>query len=198
VGCGSLGGFVPSLLAGGYDAVGVDPEAPEGPAYHAMRFEEYESPQPIDCVVASVSLHHVADLDKVLDLVASALVSDGALVVVEWASERFDEATARWCFSRLAAPSPDSQPGWLQRHRDTWVTSQQPWDSYFSTWVSEEGLHPGNQIIGKLEDRFERRMQTVGPYFFPDLADTTEAEEQSAIDAKRIQATGIRFVGRRI
>jgi len=32
VGCGPLGGFVPALLGGGYEAVGVDPEAPEGPA----------------------------------------------------------------------------------------------------------------------------------------------------------------------
>jgi hypothetical protein len=31
VGCGPLGGVVPALLDGGYDAVGVDPEAPEGP-----------------------------------------------------------------------------------------------------------------------------------------------------------------------
>jgi hypothetical protein len=26
VGCGTLGGFVPALLGGGYHAVGVDPE----------------------------------------------------------------------------------------------------------------------------------------------------------------------------
>jgi hypothetical protein len=32
IGCGPLGGFVPALLAGGYEAVGVDPEAPDGPA----------------------------------------------------------------------------------------------------------------------------------------------------------------------
>jgi hypothetical protein len=31
VGCGTLGGFVPVLLDGGHQAVGVDPEAPDGP-----------------------------------------------------------------------------------------------------------------------------------------------------------------------
>jgi hypothetical protein len=30
VGCGTLGGFVPVLLDAGYQAVGVDPEAPDG------------------------------------------------------------------------------------------------------------------------------------------------------------------------
>ena len=37
VGCGSLGGFVPALLDAGYQAVGVDPEAPEGPDYQRVR-----------------------------------------------------------------------------------------------------------------------------------------------------------------
>ena len=41
VGCGSLGGFVPALLDDGYQAVGVDPEAPEGPDYRRIEFERY-------------------------------------------------------------------------------------------------------------------------------------------------------------
>jgi hypothetical protein len=36
VGCGPLGGVVPALLDGGYDAVGVDPEAPEGSDYQQV------------------------------------------------------------------------------------------------------------------------------------------------------------------
>jgi len=102
VGCGTLGGFVPALLACGYHAVGVDPEAPEGPGYRQTEFETYEPPQPLDCVVASLSLHHVADLDEVLDRLGAVLAPGGVLVVVEWAWERFAEATARWCFPRLA------------------------------------------------------------------------------------------------
>jgi SAM-dependent methyltransferase len=101
VGCGSLGGFVPALLDGGYHAVGVDPEAPGGPGYQRIEFERYEPPQPVDCLVASLSLHHVADLDEVLDRLAALLVPGGVLVVVEWAWEQFDEATARWCFVRV-------------------------------------------------------------------------------------------------
>jgi hypothetical protein len=36
-----------------------------------------------------------------------------------------------------------------------------------------------------------------GPYFFADLADTSEAEEQTAIDAGQIQAIGIRYAATR-
>lgn len=44
IGCGSEGGFVPRLRADGYDAVGVDPEAPAGPErYHRVEFERLTS-----------------------------------------------------------------------------------------------------------------------------------------------------------
>jgi SAM-dependent methyltransferase len=196
IGCGSVGGFVPAMLAAGYDAVGVDPEAPEGPAYRGMPFEEYESTQPVDCVIACTSLHHVNDLDQVLDQVAITLASGGALVVVEWAWEHFDEGTARWCFSRLGTPAPDSAHGWLHRHRDNWVASGQPWDAYLSAWATEEGMHPSQRIMRGFAGRFEAQVLAYGPYFFADLADTTEADELAAIEAGRIRATGIRYVGR--
>jgi SAM-dependent methyltransferase len=196
IGCGPLGGFVPALLRDGYDAVGVDPEAPEGPGYHHVQFEQYQSPQPVECMVACTSLHHVADLGDVLDRVGAALAPDGALVVVEWAWERFDEATARWCFARLAPPAPAAEPGWLHRRRDEWAASGQPWDGSFRAWAIREGLHTGQEIVRGLDARFDRRSCVFGPYFFGDLADIAEADEQAAIDAGQIQATGIRYAGR--
>jgi SAM-dependent methyltransferase len=196
IGCGPLGGFVPRLLRGGYDAVGVDPEAPQASGYHRVEFEQYELPQPVDCVVASTSLHHVADLDEVLDRVETTLVPGGVLVVAEWAWERVDEATARWCFERLAPPAPPAESGWVHRRRDEWAASGQPWDAYCRSWATAEGLHTGRQIVRGLDARFERRLCVSGPYFFADLAGTTEADEQAAIDAGRIQATGIRYAGR--
>jgi len=197
IGCGSLGGFVPELLRGGYAAVGVDPEAPEEPGYHRVEFEHYESPKPVEVVVASTSLHHVADLDDVLDRVNGALVPGGTLVVVEWARERFDEATASWCFSRLAPPDPEAEPGWLERHREQWAASGKQWETYLQGWASEEGLHTGQEIVRGLDARFDRLRCKSGPYFFADLADTTQADEQAAIDAGQIQATGIWYAARR-
>jgi SAM-dependent methyltransferase len=148
IGCGPLGGFVPMLLHDGHDAVGVDPEAPDGPDYRRVEFERYQPRSRVDAVVACTSLHHVADLGEVLDAVRLTLGSGGTLVVVEWASERFDLPTARWCFDRLAEPGPDEEPDWLARH-------------------------------------------------FADLAATTRADEQAAIDAHEIQATGIRYTATR-
>ena len=110
LGCGSLGGFVPMLLADGYDAIGVDPNAPEEPPYRQAEFEHAELPGTVDAVVASTSLHHVADPAEVLDRIAQVVRPGGVVVVLEWASERFDERTARWCFERLG-----SEESWLQQ-----------------------------------------------------------------------------------
>jgi SAM-dependent methyltransferase len=196
LGCGPLGGFVPALFREGYEAVGVDPEAPEAPGYHQTRFEDYEPPRPVDGVVASTSLHHVGDLDEVVNRVAATLVPHGAVVVVEWAWGRFDEATVRWCFARLAPPAPGTEPGWLHRHQEAWAAAGEPWDAYRRRWAITEGLHTSQEIVRALDARFERQLCTHGPYFFADLRDTSEADEQAAIDAGQIQATRILYAGR--
>jgi SAM-dependent methyltransferase len=148
-------------------------------------------------VVASLSLHHVAELDEALDRLEALLAPGGVLVVVEWAWERFDETTAQWCFARLASPAPGAEPGWLHRHQERWAASGQPWDGYLRAWAEQEGLHLGEAILRGLDARFDRRLSVEGPYFFADLADTSEAEEQAAIDAGQIRAGGIRYAATR-
>jgi SAM-dependent methyltransferase len=195
IGCGTRGGFVPALLRDGYTATGVDPEAPAGPEYRQEEFESYHPPRPVQAVVASTSLHHVADLDLVLDRMAAVLATSGVAVVIEWASEAFDEATARWCFARLPTAGPGDEPGWLQRHQAQWSATGLPWDAYIGGWLAEEDLHPGRKIIDALGARFALRSCTSGPYFFCDLAGVTEADEQAAIDGGQIRAGGIRYAG---
>jgi SAM-dependent methyltransferase len=192
LGCGPLGGFVPMLRSHGYDATGIDPKAPDEPHYQQSVFERAELPQHVDAVVASVSLHHVADPAHVLDRIAGALASGGRVVVIEWAWERFDDPTAAWCFDRLGSAA---EPGWLHRRRDEWLASGDGWSSYLQEWSRREGLHAGEALVGHLDARFERHVLSYGPYFFAGLADTTEADEQAAIDTGEIQATRIEWVG---
>jgi SAM-dependent methyltransferase len=216
IGCGPLGGFVPALLASGYDAVGVDPEAPQAAEYQRMEFEQYAPPRALDVVVACTSLHHVADLDAALRRVSEIIAPGGRLVVVEWAWERFDEGTARWCFARLAEldhaagphdhgagghhPAAEHDHGaegeWLHRRRDEWQASGLSWHDAANAWAEQEAMHTGEQILAGLDARFERESLVRGPHFFADLADVTEGDEQAAIDAGQIKATGIRYTGR--
>jgi SAM-dependent methyltransferase len=195
VGCGSSGGLVPVLREAGYEATGVDPAAPRGPWYCPVEFERYEIPEPASAIVACTSLHHVADLGEVTDRLAAALAPGGVLVVVEWARERFDEATARWCFDRL--PSPGDDPGWLNRQCAQWRQSGQPWTAYLRSWAEAEGLHSGQEILRELDARFDFGPAGYGPYFFPDLAGITEADERAAIDQGQIRGNRIQYVGRK-
>jgi len=193
LGCGPLGGFVPFLQSGGYDGTGVDPNAPDSADYHRVEFEHLELPQGVDAVIASTSLHHVADPAAVIDRLTTTLGDDGTLVVVEWAWETFDEATAHWCFQRLG----QDDENWLHRLRDEWTSSGQEWEHFLSGWANGDGLHRGEKLLQLLDERFERRHLAFGPYFFPDLAESTDAEEQAAIGAGLIQATRIDWVGER-
>jgi hypothetical protein len=195
IGCGPHGGFVPMLRSVGYDAVGVDPRAPKGQWYEQVEFEMYQPAKPARAVLACTSLHHTADVGAVLDLAHAELAAGGSIVVVEWARERFDEATARWCFDRL--PPPAAEPGWLQEQHDQWRASGDPWGVYCSAWAQAEGLHAGEHIVRELDARFDRQLLGYGPYFFADLADVSPADEQAAIDMGQIQANRIVYVGRR-
>ncbi len=158
---------MPRLHANGYDALGVDPQAPAGADYQRAEFESASLPEQVEAVVASTSLHHVADPAHVIDRITTALTPGGRLVVVEWVWENFDEETASWCFTRLRS---DDEAGWLHHRRNEWLESGLQWPNY---------------------------LRDCSPYFFPDLADTTGADEQAAIDAGQIRATRIDWVGSR-
>jgi SAM-dependent methyltransferase len=190
LGCGPLGGFVPRLRASGYDAVGVDPKAPEEAEYHRVEFEQVDLASGANAVVASVSLHHVGDPAEVLDRVAATLTPGGTVVVVEWAWEDFDESTAEWAFRRLG-----SEEGWLRRRRDEWLESGEPWSTFLQGWAREHGLHSAQTLLSLLDERFERRQLLRGPYVFADLPSTSPEEEQQAIDGGEIRAIRVDYAG---
>ena len=194
LGCGPLGGFVPGLRADGYDAVGIDRNAPAGDEYRQADFERSTLGEPVAAVVASRSLHHVADLGEVLDGVTASLAPGGLVIVAEWQWERFDERTARWCFERLLA-AEDARDDWLQRRRREWLARGTSWDTYFAAWARSHGLHPAERILAGLDEHFDRVLCEHGPYFYADLEGVSELDEQAAIAAGEISATGIRYVG---
>jgi SAM-dependent methyltransferase len=195
IGCGEAGGHIPALLDAGYRAVGIDPEAPPGPGYRAIPFQQYRPAEPVDAVLASLSLHHVADLGEVLDQVAGALRPGGTVVVIEWGWETFDEPTARWCFGQ-ALRDEQEHGTWLAGLRAQWTDSGLPWPEFCRDWAQGHGLHPLAAIQAALADRFTTIHESRGPYYFPDLAGIGPAGEQAAIDDGRIRAGCLRYAGR--
>jgi SAM-dependent methyltransferase len=193
LGCGRFGGHVPALIRAGYDATGVDPEAPLGAAYRRAAFEDCRPESPADAVIASVSLHHVDDPGVALDHVAEVLRPDGALIVIEWISEDFDEATAQWCFGH----QPREPDGWLAGLHERWAESGLSWDAFFGGELAEHGLHPAGVIRQELDARFTATHLSTGPYYFSELLDADAAAEQAAIDAGQIRAGCLRYAGRR-
>jgi SAM-dependent methyltransferase len=163
--------------------------------------EEFTDPGPFDHVVAILSLHHVEDLGGSLDKIANVLRTGGSLVVVEFAWDRIDEATAEWALERLPAAALSEKPSWLGRHCQEWVRggrggNRARVESYFAEWASEEGFHSSRRMRDELGRRFVERFFEWVPYLYPDLGeDTVEADESAAIEARAINATGFRYVG---
>jgi SAM-dependent methyltransferase len=200
VGCGE-GELAHALASAGHSVTAIDPQAPEGPIFRCVGIEEFTDPDPFDHVVASLSLHHIENLGGALDKIAEVLRTGGSLVVVEFAWDRIDEATAEWALERLPVASLTEKPSWLGRRCQEWVRGgpggeRARAESYFAEWASEEGLHSSLRMLDELGRRFVERFFEWVPYLYPDLGeDTVEADESAAIEARTINATGFCYVG---
>jgi SAM-dependent methyltransferase len=172
VGCGQ-GELALALAADGYDVVAVDPEAPEGPIFRRTTIEELDEPGPFDAAFASVSLHHVHDLDVALDKVHGLLRPGAPMVVREFAWDRADEPTVAWGYAKLGEPGDLS--AWRDEHDD---------------------LHGFDALRAALATRFTERSFEWTPYLYEcDLGPEAEAEERRLIEAGEIRAIGFVYVG---
>ena len=203
VGCGE-GWLARALARAGHSVTAIDPRAPEGPIFRRVGIEGFSDPERFDHVVAILSLHHVGDLGRALDKVVDSLRHGGTLVVVEFAWDRIDEATAEWALGRLPATPPSGEhSSWLERccrgracgGEGGGHDHENHTGPHFAGWA-EQGLHDSGRMRAELESRFvEDRFEWV-PYLYPDLDEaTSEADERAAIAAGAINATGFRYVG---
>lgn len=168
IGCGS-GALARAMARLGHDVLAIDPAAPEGELFRRVTLEELDDPGPYDAVVASRSLHHIHDLAAAIDRIAALLAPGGRLLLHEHAWDRIDEPTQRWY--REQGGSGD----WRAEH---------------------ERLHGYEAMRAELERRFGERLLEWTPYLYGALHIEPE-EEQRAIDAGAIRATGFLYVGER-
>src|SRR5215208_7998045 len=111
IGCGPVGDLTSAIAAAGYDIVAVDPVAPEGPFFRRIPFEDFTEPGPFDAVVASLAMHHIADLTRTAAAIVDLLVPGGRFILEEWDRERLlDDVTARWYFHQRHAAAATGLP----------------------------------------------------------------------------------------
>jgi SAM-dependent methyltransferase len=211
VGCGD-GELARAVARAGHSVIAIDPRAPEGASegtpgqvvFWRVGIEGFSDPGPFDRVVAILSLHHIEDLAGALDKVAGLLRAGGELVVVEFAWERIDAATAAWVLGRLPAASPSGHTSWLERccegrgHKgegESHEHAEHAEEAHFAGWA-EAGFHDSLTMRGELGRRFAERHFEWVPYLYADLAEgVSEANEAAAIELGTINATGFRYVG---
>ena len=186
VGCGE-GELARALARDGYSVTAIDPRAPEGPIFRRERIEEFSDPGRFNHVVASLSLHHVEDLGVALGNIADLLREGGRLVVVEFAWDRIDEATARWALEHLPGDSSEGR---------SWLGHCCRGERCAAEWAAERGFHGYRRMRDELGCRFAEVHFEWVPYLYPDLGEeVSEADEMAAIEAGAINAIGFRYVG---
>jgi SAM-dependent methyltransferase len=197
VGCGE-GDLAVVLDRAGHSVTAIDPRAPEGRIFRHIGIEEFSEPGPFDHIVAILSLHHVEDIGGALGKMSGLLRAEGTLVVVEFAWDRIDVATAEWARVRLPTSGRHS---WLERwcggrtHGECEEVEHFHAGAHAAEWADEEGLHSSGRILEELGHRFVRRSFAWWPYLYSDLENTSEADELAAIEAGEINATSFCYAG---
>ena len=193
IGCGPVGDLTYALAAAGYAIVAVDPVAPEEPLFRRIPFEEFTEPGPFDAVVASLSMHHIADLPRTADRIMDLLVPGGHFILEEWDRDRLlDEATARWYFHQRHAAV-------AARQRTEHAPMPPRYEEWRRSWIADHGdLHGYAAMRAQLMAQFRERFFTWRPYLYRyDLHENLEPLERALIEEGAIQATGFRWVGGR-
>ena len=134
--------------------------------FRATSLEEFADPEPFDAVVASLALHHVADLPGALDKIVSLLRPAGRLIVNEHAVDRLDEPTARWYLEKRAEIRPDA-PRSLEQCLHDWEEDH-------------AGLHGYAAMRQELDRRFTERFFAWMPYLYGELAGAGRPSRRSA------------------
>lgn len=95
VGCGD-GSLTRLLAARGYEALGLDPDAPNEPGFGRGTLEELDPVAAFDAAVAVRSLHHLHDVGRALDNLRDSIGPGGRLVVFEFSIEAVAPEAERW------------------------------------------------------------------------------------------------------
>jgi SAM-dependent methyltransferase len=178
VGAGG-GELAAALRADGHDVVAIDP-ASESADVRAVALIELDEPAAsFDAAVAVVSLHHVEPLGPSLERLAALVRPGGALAIDEFDVDRLDERAAAWW---LARRDDDHD-----RHTPAAVVAEM-----------REHIHALARVRAELEPWFELGDAVRGPYLHRwNLPPGLLADEERAIAAGEIPATGARIVGAR-
>ena len=190
VGCGS-GELARELAEAGYEVVAIDPEAPSGRIFRAVKLEDFDGAGPFDAVVASLSLHHIEDLGAAVDKIAGLLEPGGLLVLNEWDRGRFQGRTARWYFHQRQALAA------LGREH---AGIESTFEEWFAEWSERRSdVHPYAAMRPELDDRFSERLLEWVPYVYGyRLGGEVEPLERALIESGEIDAVGFRYVGTRL
>jgi SAM-dependent methyltransferase len=189
IGCGD-GTLALSLAKDGYEVTAIDPEAPEGAIFRRTRLEDYDAdPESFDAVVASVSLHHVHDLEAAVDKLERLLRPGGRLVLAEFAKERLDGVTARWYHAqRTALSAVGREDARIEPNFDAWRLEL--------TQVLDD-VHPATDLLASLARFREIRLEWT-PYLYDyRLDDSLEPAERVLIESGEIEPVGFLYVGER-
>jgi SAM-dependent methyltransferase len=164
-------------------------------------FFEYQG-GPFDVVLFSRSLHHLAPLEKALEITHSLLAPGGLLVAEEFAIEAVDLETARWFFELSDLLENAS----LLTGAPAFVAASSQLERWHAEHAPHQPIHRGQDMIIGVGTRFQMLVQEPAPYLYRYVSERIEDSDRGArivhwmldVESLRIAGGSLRAAGLRL
>jgi ubiquinone/menaquinone biosynthesis C-methylase UbiE len=193
IGCGD--GSLVDALHHSVEVIGIDPSAEPGEYVRAVALEDFDS-APFDVVFASLSLHHLHDLDAAAQALRRLTAEDGVVLVREFDRVLLaDDVTLRWWFHQrqavdVAVPESD--------HDHPLPSTYDEFRSGLFEMLQHH-VHPWADVAEMLTSAGLTAMDqhAVAHLFRWGLDESILPAEEALIAQSVIKAIGVRWTGRR-
>lgn len=200
VGCGS-GHVAAELMRRGFDIAGIDSDADAVSRARKRGVNVIEASWPdcgvgpVDAVVFTRSLHHIAPLKEAIAKIQDVLEPDGILLVEDFACDEVGPDAIRW-FLRIIR-SRESRTLIADAHNE-FVEALLNADDAVEAWhrEHEHDLHTVPEMTRAIEEVFEIRDRARVPYLYRYLIDALPETREAASFAQRVLRDEAESAGR--
>jgi SAM-dependent methyltransferase len=208
IGCGE-GHLAVALVELGYKAVGLEADLEivaraqaDGAPVILATWPDY-SPEAVDAVIFTRSLHHMEQLEAAIAAVGPALKPGGSLLVEDFAFDAPDEATLEWFVEvcRTEAGLVLIDPGANEVLKEL-LSSHHPLVAWQES--HDHDLHPIDAMSAAINGHFETNEMSEVPYLYRYLAPALPDDEEAVSfllhvrdeEARLGEAGEIKLIGR--
>lgn len=155
-------------------------------SYEVADVHEWQAgPRSFDFVIASRVLHHVDDLDGVVDNIRAWLRPGGKLVCVEFGYDRFDRRAASWLYEVQGILEASGCRQGDLTNDDARTGIERLWNAWWRHHEQDHRLHTYSELANALNAGLVERHEQWLPYLYWEALESLALPSETGMSVAR-------------